>query len=148
MLFGPASGRMTSVSTQFGNSTRRSDSMPLAASRSSMRIEMVETLSKRPSQKRSMESASFFTGPALNCPRPCATSSSKSCICSQAAAPVSRATNHAPGAHKMVGATTRTICGRQAICRNITGRLLSMKVNKCSNRVSVRGRSGTHSGQR
>jgi len=136
------------MSTQLTAILALDASTPLARRRWCMRCEMVLTTSKRRISQRSAPATQLRMRCPLSSPRSNAASTSKSCTCSQALAPLRRATATAAGAQNRAGSTTHTSCGRQATWASSTGRLLSAKLAKCSSRLTPPGWRGTHCGQR
>ena len=113
-----------------------------------MRLEIVDTVSKRRSITRSARCARLRNQGCFNSPSSNAASISKSWMCNHALAPASRAANQATGAQKNPGATTNTTRGCQQISFNTTGILASAKLARCSRRVSPLRRFGIQIGQR
>ncbi|MDT4866348.1 hypothetical protein FQZ97_1011970 [compost metagenome] len=113
-----------------------------------MRSEMVETTSKRLNNADSTARIARPKTAPLRRPICSATSTSKSCTCSQACAPLRRAVSQPVGAHTRAGATVSTTSGRHSVWRSITGRDDSAKVHRCSTRLRPPGLRGTHSGAR
>lgn len=113
-----------------------------------MRLEIVETVSNLLSNKRSKLKAHLRQRPMRNLFTSKAASTSRSCTCTQAAAPEHRATNTAVGAQNKVGTTENTTCGRQITWPIMHGELLQAKLKRCKILRILPDVRDTHTGHR
>src|SRR5260370_42341450 len=90
---GPSRGKISPVSTQFGNKIQREGSTPFHERRSTIRFDIAETRWKADMILLSAANAKPRTGDSERSPSPKAASTSKSWICNHALAPDQYATS-------------------------------------------------------